>query len=509
MDNPLSEEEEDYLDLLLGDPINEDDEDIPYVDLPGNNIGDSEASSQSTSGSQDPLARPDIYWKDQTDEDTECLDSRSVPFRPKRQPGLQLGSNITRQTSEGFRKPQLVLSICIATNQYAASLIAKGQNLSYVNPDGTWTPVTVDEMYRFIGIIFYMSFIQLPSTDKYWSTSPLYKSCNSIIASTMTLKRFKAILSFIQINGDPDKDEKLTRIQPLIDHIQTTSQLYFHPFETISVDERMVASKHKFSGIRQFVKEKPIRFGIKLWVLADTVTGYTYSFFVYLGKKRTYLINKSKGLSYNVVMELTKPLFNQGYRLYTDCFYTSLHLANDLLQNHTYLIGAIKANSTAMPICLKGDVHLFNKFATKGDFRWHRESTFVFVQWKDCRTITFMSPIHKGSSVSDCMRTLEYRECLVMSLLDVNTCSKDKTLNKNCIPGILDNRKDCSFCSASSRMQGLKYLSVKTTYYCSSCKVPLCYTKDRNCFQRWHSDEGTVNKKYHMNNLKNLSRSEE
>ncbi|KAJ8319584.1 hypothetical protein KUTeg_002867 [Tegillarca granosa] len=379
-----------------------------------------------------------------------------------------------------FLPQQLVLSICIATNQYAASLIAKGQNLSYVNPDGTWTPVTVDEMYRFIGIIIYMSFVQLPSTDKYWSTSPLYKSCNSIIPSTMTLKRFKAILSFIQINGEPDKDEKLTRIQPLIDHIQTTSQLYFHPFETISVDERMVASKHKFSGIRQFVKEKPIRFGIKLWVLVDTVTGYTYSFFVYLGKKR---------LSYNVVMELTKPLFNQGYRLYTDCFYTSLHLANDLLQNRTYLIGAIKAYSTAMPICLKGDVHLFNKCATRGDFRWHRESTFVFVQWKDCRTITFMSPIHKGSFVSDCMRTLEYRECLAMSLLDVNTCSKDKTLNKNCIPGILDNRKDCSFCSASSRMQGLKYLSVKTTYYCSSCKVPLCYTKDRNCFQRWHSDE--------------------
>ncbi|KAJ8300770.1 hypothetical protein KUTeg_022289 [Tegillarca granosa] len=36
----------------------------------------------------------------------------------------------------------------------------------------------------------------------------------------------------------------------------------------------------------------------------------------------------------------------------------------------------------------------------------------------------------------------------------------------------------------------LKYLSVKTTYYCSSCKVSLCYTKDRNCFQRWHLDEG-------------------
>lgn len=379
-------------------------------------------------------------------------------------------------------------------------------------------------------------------------------------------------------------DDKLTRVLPLLNHIQTASQMYFQPYDTISVDERMVASKHKFSGIRQFVKDKPIRFGIKLWVLADTVTGYTYSFFVYLGKKRTLLINKSKGLSYNVVMELAKPLFNQGYRLYTDCFYTSLHLAKDLLQNSTYLIGAIKSNSTAMPLCFRGDVHLFNKFAARGDFRWHRESTFVFVQWKDCRTVTFISPIHKGSSISECMRTvsersgfkrkrvqqpqvvhdynngmggvdksnqllnkypcyirsqlhwwkvlffhcldimivnsyillqqfckseqiegvtpdfgqLEYRESLASSLLDVKASSTDNELNFKGIhvPDILDIRKDCSFCSASSRMQGLKYLSVKTIYYCSVCKVPLCYTKERNCFQRWHSKEGKMVKEW-------------
>ena len=38
-----------------------------------------------------------------------------------------------------------------------------------------------------------------------------------------------------------DVDDKLTRVQP---------------YEKIAVDERMVKSKHKFSGIRQFMKDK-------------------------------------------------------------------------------------------------------------------------------------------------------------------------------------------------------------------------------------------------------------
>jgi hypothetical protein len=61
------------------------------------------------------------------------------------------------------------------------------------------------------------------------------------------------------------------------------------------------------------VEESPVKFGIKLWVLADTITGYTSIFFVYLGKKRTEITDISKGLSYAVVFNLLPEFFNQGY----------------------------------------------------------------------------------------------------------------------------------------------------------------------------------------------------
>ena len=59
-------------------------------------------------------------------------------------------------------------------------------------------------------------------------------------------------------------DDKLTRFQPLIDHARRVSQDFFQPNEKIAVDERMIRSKHKFSGIRQFMKDKSVKFSIKL-----------------------------------------------------------------------------------------------------------------------------------------------------------------------------------------------------------------------------------------------------
>ena len=193
-----------------------------------------------------------------------------------------------------------------------------------------------------------------------------------------------------------------------MDHVRERSKDLYQPNREVAVDERMVASKHRFSGIRQFIKDKPVRFGIKLWVLACSLTGYTYDFFVYLGKKNTALTDKTKGLAHNVTLKLCDSLLHQGYRLFTDCFYTSLGLGQELLGKKIYLVGVLKSNSLSIPEEIK-DVKCWEKLATRGDMRWHRVNQFVFVQWKDCKVVTFMSPIHKGSDTTVCSRTMKSR----------------------------------------------------------------------------------------------------
>lgn len=43
-------------------------------------------------------------------------------------------------------------------------------------------------------------------------------------------------------------DNQLKRVLTLLDHIQTAFEMHFKPYETIFVDERMVASKTRFQG---------------------------------------------------------------------------------------------------------------------------------------------------------------------------------------------------------------------------------------------------------------------
>ena len=50
------------------------------------------------------------------------------------------------------------------------------------------------------------------------------------------------------------------------------------------MDERTVKSKHR-PGIRQYMKDRLTKWGLKLWVLAYSENGYTVDFNVYIGKK--------------------------------------------------------------------------------------------------------------------------------------------------------------------------------------------------------------------------------
>lgn len=72
----------------------------------------------------------------------------------------------------------------------------------------------------------------------------------------------------------------------------------------LAVDERMVATKAKI-GLKQYIKNNPTKWGIKLFVLADS-NGYTMDFQIYDGKAKNI---KGRGLSFDAVVSLKKKDF--------------------------------------------------------------------------------------------------------------------------------------------------------------------------------------------------------
>lgn len=75
----------------------------------------------------------------------------------------------------------------------------------------------------------------------------------------------------------------------------------------VSIDEAMIRFKGR-SSLKRYMPKKPIKQGIKVWMLADGVNGYVSSFDVYTGKKGDKV---ETGLGARVVKSLTEHIHHR------------------------------------------------------------------------------------------------------------------------------------------------------------------------------------------------------
>lgn len=83
------------------------------------------------------------------------------------------------------------------------------------------------------------------------------------------------------------------------------------------MDEAMIKFKGRL-GFKQYMKDKPTKWGIKVIVLSDARNGYVYRLEIYTGKNQ--VIDDCTGLCSRVVLDLVKRLRSFWYH----CLYGSL-----------------------------------------------------------------------------------------------------------------------------------------------------------------------------------------
>ena len=69
-------------------------------------------------------------------------------------------------------------------------------------------------------------------------------------------------------------------------------------------------------GIKQYMKDKPHKWGIKSYVPADAPTGYVYNFFIYTGKSADDV--HEEGLCTRAVLDLVADCHHKCHVLYVD-----------------------------------------------------------------------------------------------------------------------------------------------------------------------------------------------
>ncbi|KAJ8399418.1 hypothetical protein AAFF_G00411300, partial [Aldrovandia affinis] len=330
-------------------------------------------------------------WKTETAPDEAPPVSR---FQPARPPGVQLNLTDNHTPLDLFKlyvPRDAVNTLCRNTNKQAAMAQAKGSKY-------TWTDVWVEEFYRYIGLLLYMAMVKQHEIRDYWRQNSIYSLAFPV--TIMTRDRYRAISWNVHMS-DPDKDQendrkrgtpqydKLFRLRPFMDTVQHACKTFFHPRRNISVDERMVAWKAN-SGMTQYMKAKPIKWGFKLFVLCDSSTGYTVDFSVYPGKN--YFQIGQGGLTYDTVMSLVnRDYLGSGYHVYMDNFYTSPKLFRDLLALNIGACGTYRDNRKDCP---RTESNALTKKSPRGSIRWIRDGPLVFVKWVDTKVVPVCSTIH-------------------------------------------------------------------------------------------------------------------
>lgn len=149
--------------------------------------------------------------------------------------------------------------------------------------------VNVLDLKKYIGILFFMSVYRYPNVRSYWSRYVFQP-----IHSSMTVNRFEEIRRYMHFSDNqqlppsdsPDYDV-LYKIRPVVNHFNARFSA-IPMLQRLCVDEQMCATKMTGSKIRQFMPNKPHKWGFKLFVLCDS-SGFSYGFEIYSGKTRCQL----------------------------------------------------------------------------------------------------------------------------------------------------------------------------------------------------------------------------
>lgn len=328
------------------------------------------------------------------DSDWPWLDEDNVPKKIDFQgtPGLNvrvqrsLGENPTElDCFEQFIGEEFWHMLCTETNDYARKQLLDESRKS-LKTDKKWLDVSVAEMKAYFALYVLMGQLKKPSIQMYWSKRKIIET--PIFSETMSMERFNSISRFLHFYDEATEDlknDKLKKIRPVIRYLETKFLQTYEPEQKIALDETLLKMRARL-GIIQFNPKKRARFGVKIYKVCESSSGYCMVFKIYVGDDK----QDNTLASTSVTLDLLQPFFGKGYIAYLDNWYSSPLLYTALLKEDTYAVGTAISNRQCMPrVFLKTNLE-------KGDFFRRAGRGVLAIKWKDRKDVHILSTLHKG-----------------------------------------------------------------------------------------------------------------
>lgn len=143
-----------------------------------------------------------------------------------------------------------------------------------------------DQMYTFLRIFLLSGYVPLPRRRMFWEERE--DTHNVLVSNSMRINKFEEIFRYFHVADSEtiDRTDKMAKIRPFLDKLNELFITYAPIEKDLSIDESMIPyfGRH---GCKQFIKNKPVRFGYKAWVLT-TRLGYCVHTDLYCGKDKGF-----------------------------------------------------------------------------------------------------------------------------------------------------------------------------------------------------------------------------
>lgn len=257
--------------------------------------------------------------------------------------------------------------------------------------------LTMDELQAFLGL----AIIRGVTKGK---NEPLCSFWNStygpsIFRETISRTKYFLILKLLRFDSKDTREsrkanDKFAPIRDVWNTVMDNCQKCFFPFGSVTIDEQLFSCKSRCSFI-QYMPQKPGKFGLKFWLICDTKTSYVLRAEPYTGSDE----QRELPLGEHVVMKLMQPYFQTGLNVTTDNFFTSLRVAQSLLQKDITIVGTLRSNRREIPV----EMQMTKERLYSSKFAFSVDDDIMLTSYKAKRnkTVFLLSSAHDRAEVDD------------------------------------------------------------------------------------------------------------
>ncbi|XP_035222613.1 piggyBac transposable element-derived protein 3-like [Stegodyphus dumicola] len=232
-------------------------------------------------------------------------------------------------------------------------------------------------------------------------------------------QKLKYYLYFVD-NGTVSQhaQDRSFKVKPLFAVLNNNFMKFGHFSANLRIDE-MIVMYYSRNSLKQFILDKPIRFGYKRWALCGS-EGYCYNFSLYCSKESD--ARNDTPLGRRFVMKLTQNIVNpSSYTLYFDNFFTSIYLLKSLGKQGFRATVTIRENRINHEFPLEESKSMRKKERGTSDFAFDEEFEIFLVRWNDNSTVTVATNFSTLEPLFDLKRRVRgYKDKVNMKMIHEN-----------------------------------------------------------------------------------------